>query len=81
MVPIGFPFAAFAADFDGQVDHGLERFQRDARFELPQVAGGEAAEVLVELDVADRVDRIDLEAAIDDDERGPPARAPRGRRR
>ena len=63
--------AAFAADLDGQVDHGLERLQRHAGFELPQVAGGQPAEVLVELDEADRVDRIDLEAAIDDDDAGP----------
>ena len=63
-------FAAFAADFDGQVDDGLERFERHAGFELPQVAGGEPAQVFVELDEADRVDRIGLEAAIDHDHAG-----------
>ena len=63
-------FAPFAADLDGQVDHRFQRFQRHARFELPQVAGGQPAEVLVELDVADRVDRVDLEAAVDHDHAG-----------
>ena len=68
---MGLPFAALAADLDRQIDHRLQRLQRHARFELPQVAGGQPAEVLVELDEADRVDRIDLEAAVDHDHAGP----------
>ena len=69
-MPIGLAFAPLATDFDRQIDHGFQRFQRYAGFELPQVASGEPAEVLIELDIADRVDRIDLEAAIDDDQPG-----------
>ena len=43
-------------------------FPGDAGFKLPQIAGGQPAEMLVELDIAHGVDRIDFEAAIDDDQ-------------
>ena len=57
--------AAFAADLDGQVDDDLQGVQRDAGFQLPQVAAGQAVEMLVEVDDAQRVDRVGVEAAVE----------------
>ena len=41
-----------------------------SRFQLPQVAGGELAQVLAQMDDADRVVDIGLEAAVDGDHFG-----------
>ena len=41
-VPTGLPFAALAADLDGQIDDDFQRVQGDAGFQLPQVAAGRA---------------------------------------
>ena len=62
--------AAFAADVDGQIDDDLERVERDAGLELPQVAHRQLAQVLAEPDDAERVDHRRLEAAVDGDDRG-----------
>ena len=71
-------FAAFAADVDGQIDHRLERVERDARLELAQIADRQLAQVLAQANDAQRVDHRRLEAAVHGDDRSPrPATAPR----
>ena len=62
--------APVAADLDGQVDDDLQRIERHAGFQLPQVAAGEPVEVLVQVDDAQRIDRIGVEAAVEGDHAG-----------
>ena len=63
-----FAFAPFAADFQRQIHHGLQRVQGDARFQLTQVPHGQAAEMVVEVDDAERIERAPFEAAIESDD-------------
>lgn len=63
----GFPFATFAADFDGEINNHLERIERDAGFELTQIASGEFAQVFIEADEADRVDGVGIKTGIGND--------------
>lgn len=50
-----FPFASFPADLQRQVYDGLQRIERHAGAELLQVAYGEPAEMVVEIDDAHRI--------------------------
>ena len=42
-------FAALATDLHGQIDDRFQRLQRYARLQLPQIPGGQPAQVLVQL--------------------------------
>ncbi len=59
-----FSLAPFAADLDRQVQHGLQRVERYARLELAQIANRQSAQVIAQIDQADRVDRVRLEPAV-----------------
>ena len=50
---------------------GLERVERHAGFQLPQIVDGKPPQVLVEIDDADRVDRVDFKAAVERHDAGP----------
>ena len=63
--------AAFAADVDRQIDDRLERVERNAGLELPQVADRQLAQVLAQADDAERIDHRRLEAAVHGDDRRP----------
>ena len=66
--------APFAADRHGDIDHRLERVQRNAGFQLPQIARGELTQVLAQVDDADRILGFGLEAAVDGHHPGAGAR-------
>ena len=58
-------FPALTTDFHGKIDHDFQRVQGHADFQLAEVAAGEAVEVLVEIDHAQAVDRVGVEAAVE----------------
>ena len=55
-------FPALATDFHGEIDHDFEGVQGHADLQLAEVAAGEAIEVLVEIDHAQAVDGVGVEA-------------------
>ncbi len=61
----GFAFPALTTDFYGKIDHDFQRVQGHADLQLAEVAAGEAVQVLVEVNHAQAVDRVGIEAAVE----------------
>ncbi len=59
-----FALASFTTDLGRQVDHGLDRFQRNAAFEHLQITTGQTPHPLVQLQMADRIEPSLLESAV-----------------
>src|SRR5690606_13118438 len=60
--------AAFAADLDRQVDNAAEVLQRHLSLQTLQVAGRQLGQMLAEVDHAQLIDVVPLEAGIESDD-------------
>lgn len=63
----GFAFAAFAADFAGEVDDDAECFEGDFGFQPLQIAGGESGELFGEVNDGGGVADVFFEGGVDND--------------